>query len=98
MGTDNASTTYSNDNEDSDANETENEISNNIHETNRQEKMIKCMVSSIQNTSKESRVGACHKPEEPTEELEDSNSSSTIMESFFEGNSNEAMKEFMNMM
>eukprot|EP00957_Ditylum_brightwellii_P176442 13436167-Ditylum_brightwellii.AAC.1 len=56
------------------------------------------MVSSLQNTSKESRIGAYYEPEESTEELEDDNSFSITMESFFEGNSSEAMKEFRKVM
>eukprot|EP00957_Ditylum_brightwellii_P084829 6449989-Ditylum_brightwellii.AAC.2 len=52
------------------------------------------MVSSLQNTSKESRTGGCHESEESTEKLDDGNSSITTMESFFEGNSSEAIKEF----
>eukprot|EP00957_Ditylum_brightwellii_P141756 10800944-Ditylum_brightwellii.AAC.1 len=56
------------------------------------------MVISLHSTIKESRIGACHGPEESTAELEDNNSSSTTMESFFEGNIREAMKEFRKMM
>eukprot|EP00957_Ditylum_brightwellii_P008186 619421-Ditylum_brightwellii.AAC.1 len=44
-----------------------NEISDGCHETNIIGKRIKYMVISLQSTNKESRIGACHGPEESTE-------------------------------
>eukprot|EP00957_Ditylum_brightwellii_P180995 13788959-Ditylum_brightwellii.AAC.1 len=92
--TGNASDVDSDNDDDSDANETDNESSDNIHETNIIDKKIKRMVNSLQNTSKESRIGACYEPEESTEELEDDNSFSTTMESFFEERINKKEDKF----
>eukprot|EP00957_Ditylum_brightwellii_P186167 14172807-Ditylum_brightwellii.AAC.1 len=66
----------SDDDEDSDAHETYNEISDDSHGMNIPEKRIKCTMNSLQNTSKEFRIGACHESEESTEEFVDDNSSS----------------------
>eukprot|EP00957_Ditylum_brightwellii_P156742 11930384-Ditylum_brightwellii.AAC.1 len=91
--TGNASAADRNNDEDSDTNGTDNEMSNDSHKTNITEESIKCMVSSLQNTSKESRIGACNEPEEETEEVDNDKSFNTTMESFFEGNNSLAMKE-----
>eukprot|EP00957_Ditylum_brightwellii_P005757 438909-Ditylum_brightwellii.AAC.1 len=56
------------------------------------------MMSSLWNTSKKSRIGACYEPEESTEESDNKNSSITTMESFFEDNISESMKEFRKIM